>query len=719
MLEILVILLVVIVNIILALFIFLKNPKSDTHKYSIFFILVITCWTFTNYFSLHAPTEEMTLFWIKIVMAITSFLGPSIYLLVKVFPERKIKLPKRTKFLISFLASASMFTALSPYMFTSVRIIAGNIQPTPGPGIIIFAINFFGFTIAAFINLILKYLRAQGLQKTQLKYLVAGIVLTFVLQALTNFIFVVLLKISAFVILGPVFNLIFVAFVTYAIVKHRFLDITLVAIRAIFYILLILFIMSFYSVSLFLIQNQILKQEVNSTYLYLSAFLSLIIAFSYQPIKAFIELITDKILYQKTYDPQLFQSKIGKAMSATLELDKLTSDCLNIIKQDIKPLGAAIVLVKDEKVTNFFGFGYRPFDRIERGELYNDSYYKFKKTLYSTKQNIIVFEELGECDTKTAMRLLDIAIVLPLIIEDQYIGGVILKQKASGSIYSSTDIRLFQTLAPQFSVAIRNALSYEEIRNFNITLREKIRQATAKLRHVNQRLVEIDALKDEFVSVASHELRTPMTAIKNYLWLALNNPPKPLPNEVKKQINIAYNSTERLIHLVNDMLTISRIEGHRIELQKEIFNINDLILDTFNELKPIADIKNISFNFIKKKDPLKTKGDRSKLREVFQNIIGNALKFTQHGSVSITSSTQSGEIMISITDTGPGILKEDMKKIFTKFSRLEHSYAKTKESGTGLGLYISKEIVELHRGKIRVESAVNKGSTFYIFLPKY
>ena len=248
-----------------------------------------------------------------------------------------------------------------------------------------------------------------------------------------------------------------------------------------------------------------------------------------------------------------------------------------------------------------------------------------------------------------------------------------------------------------------------------------MKRATERLRKANTKLKELDNLKDEFVSIASHELRTPMTAVKSYLWMAINQPGQTLKNQLKKYLEISYSSTERLIRLVNDMLMVSRIERNKIELKLETINVCDIVKMVYDELKISADEKHIDFKLLGcETNRYNIKADKEKLREVFQNIVGNALKFTpEKGKITINLKMSGrNKVAIMTTDTGPGIPKEDLSKLFQKFSRIEYSYAKhSSMPGTGLGLYISKQIVGLHNGDITVESEVDVGTTFTVLLP--
>lgn len=253
------------------------------------------------------------------------------------------------------------------------------------------------------------------------------------------------------------------------------------------------------------------------------------------------------------------------------------------------------------------------------------------------------------------------------------------------------------------NIAIDNALLYQQIEKDN------------------EQLKELDRLKDEFVSVASHELRTPMTAIKSYLWMALNKSNKTLDPQVEEEIKIAYGSTERLLKLVQDMLTISRIEGKRLQLQKEEFNFNEISQQAYDELKISAKEKEILFNFNIPEKPIIITGDKEKLGEVLQNIIGNALKFTPaKGEISLTISEDEKYLNVEVVNSGSYIPPEELPKLFHKFNRLNIELMNKKDSpaGTGLGLYITKQIVEMHNGSIDVTSDEKEGTAFYIKIPK-
>ena len=290
--------------------------------------------------------------------------------------------------------------------------------------------------------------------------------------------------------------------------------------------------------------------------------------------------------------------------------------------------------------------------------------------------------------------------IYPLIVRDVVIGTFVAGLEKDSELSLNESKNLLDRLPNVIAIALDNAILYQTIKK------------------TNERLKELDKLKDDFVSIASHELRTPMTAIKSYLWIALNKAEK-LEPKVKEYLTIASISTDRLIKLVANMLIISRIEGKRLQLVIKEFVLQDLIQHVSDELSIKAKEQNIHFEVVAPKKKIVINGDSDKLHEVIQNLVGNSLKFTpSYGSIIITAKVVGKEVGICVRDTGPGMSKEDQSKLFQKFGLMGSSYSKTTNaSGTGLGLYITKQIVAMHKGHISVESELGKGATFCFTLP--
>ena len=243
----------------------------------------------------------------------------------------------------------------------------------------------------------------------------------------------------------------------------------------------------------------------------------------------------------------------------------------------------------------------------------------------------------------------------------------------------------------------------------------------AALKDANRRLKELDQMKDDFVSVASHELRTPMTAIKSYLWMALSGKGGKLTKKQTYYLERSYTSTDRLIKLVNDMLNISRIESGRLTVNFEKVDLVALAQEVREEVLPRAKELKLKIIIDAAKIP-QVVADPDKIKEVLFNLIGNSLKFTEEGGCIGVQFEKKGDMIItSVKDTGRGIAAQDIPTLFTKFGMVKGSYATNKKaSGTGLGLFITKSIIELHGGDITLASeGLGKGATFSVSLPVY
>lgn len=251
-----------------------------------------------------------------------------------------------------------------------------------------------------------------------------------------------------------------------------------------------------------------------------------------------------------------------------------------------------------------------------------------------------------------------------------------------------------------------------------VSQREKLEIITKELEAANERLRQLDEAKSEFLSIASHQLRTPLTSIKGLLSMLLEGFWGPLNEEQQKYISQVSQSGDRLLHLVEDLLDISRIEAGRMTFDFQPVDMEKLTEDIIRELEPQAAAKKLSVNFTKPPQPFpKAKADSFKIRQVIQNLIDNSIKYTEEGGAEINLTQEGNEIVFSITDTGRGVASNQQAYLFGKFQRGEGAAVQHTE-GVGLGLYLADKIIKEHHGKIWIESAgENQGSTFCFTLP--
>jgi signal transduction histidine kinase len=270
------------------------------------------------------------------------------------------------------------------------------------------------------------------------------------------------------------------------------------------------------------------------------------------------------------------------------------------------------------------------------------------------------------------------------------------------------------------TLIITGAIGINLIRSVKkeIESKEKIEKLAQGLEVANVKLKELDQLKSEFLSLATHQIRAPLTAIKGYSSMLVEGDFGVLPQKAKDSADTIMKSCQNLINIVEDFLNISRIEQGRMVYEKSVFDVGELVKEKINEIKPNIQNAGLTLDFDAPENfSAKVNADRGKIRQIIGNIIDNAIKYTPHGNIKVSVFEDAGKVKIAVKDSGIGIDPKDMSKLFVKFSRAKDAH-KTNTNGTGLGLYVAKKMAEGHGGDIKVSSeGVGKGSTFTIELP--
>lgn len=245
-----------------------------------------------------------------------------------------------------------------------------------------------------------------------------------------------------------------------------------------------------------------------------------------------------------------------------------------------------------------------------------------------------------------------------------------------------------------------------------------LKQHQYELEEANSKLKEVNTYKSEFLAIMSHELRTPLTSVIAFTELLLNDKNYEEDSETRHLEEIRTNS-EILLRMINNILDLAKIEAGKSEIVLETMDMADVLASVEGVILPLARSKGINLSFKMASEVPLFKGDPEKIRRVVENLAGNALKFTGKGGkvkISVNYDSDKREVLITVSDTGIGIKKEDLKYIFEKFTQSDSSTSR-KYGGTGLGLTLAKELVELHEGWITVESEPNEGSTFTVGIP--
>lgn len=713
-------------NIILGSLVYSRNSHSASHRLFASLTVSLTLMLIANQFTIVSNSQAIDapaiLFWIRAAMFFAVPVSVFYLLFVITFPKTSIPLPRPLLLILIFASLLTMFVALSPFLFTHIQVSGSNVQPIPGPGIILFALTAVGSVIAGTVLLVRRVFIATGLERSQLRLILLGTALMFGLIVGTVFIPVNLLNFSGFAPYISLYTLTFVGATAYAIVRHHLLDIQIIIRRSLVYSALLTTLTLLYSIVV-AVFNSVFSFDNQYFGLRLTDLVAIIvIAFTVEPLRRLIEKTTDRIFFKARYNAEETLENVSETLVSEIDLTHLVGDLKKVLQETIK-VGKIALYVRGEN-------GYSPIKTAN--DFPDELAVAIEKRLLISEHlenysEVLVIEELKEA--MKAGNVLDhplanwveifsrngIQVVVPLLVKKQLRGLMLLGEKLSQDAYSGEDIRFLEILSHQAALALENARLYEEQKLYNIHLKEEVEKATAELKVANEKLRELDKLKDEFISVTSHDLRTPLTAIKSYLWLTLHGKAGKLNEKMDFYLGRSYQSAERMLALISDLLDVSRIERGKIELNLEPADLGQVMEMVLDELDSKAMERSINLQLKLPKTKLpEVMLDQERFPEIITNLVGNALKFTPiKGRVTVSATQRKNMVEVSVTDTGVGIGKEDFPKLFSKFGRLDNSYkAIASSGGTGLGLYITKSLVQLHGGEIGVVSQLGKGTTF-------
>jgi len=285
----------------------------------------------------------------------------------------------------------------------------------------------------------------------------------------------------------------------------------------------------------------------------------------------------------------------------------------------------------------------------------------------------------------------------PMLREGLAIGALTVTRKDPGAL-SEKELALLKTFADQAVIAIENARLFHEIQ-------EKSAQLEAASHH-----------KSQFLASMSHELRTPLNAILGFNEMIIDEVYGEVPPDVKQPLQHIQTSGKHLLRLINNVLDLAKIESGRMELALADYSVQDAVASVHSTLKPLAADKGLEFLATVPTDIPLAYGDSGRIAQCLMNLAGNSLKFTKSGKVEMSVARHDGVLRYSVTDTGIGIAPEKIGSLFTEFKQTDATIA-SEYGGTGLGLSITKKFIEMHGGRIWVESEPGKGSSFQFEIP--
>lgn len=577
-----------------------------------------------------------------------------------------------------------------------------------GPLVWIYALAIFYIIAIVVYGLVhgLKY--TTGVKRRQLLSITYGLGLSLPLVVLFTLILPIFTGEFSLTEFGITPLIILVLSLYYGVVKYRLFDIKMAVVRTIVYVFSLATLAMVYILSAYFLSTILLNRSFEASISPINVLLTLGLAFLFQPIRDFFDKITNKIFYRDTYVPAEFYALLSKTLTSTTDMRSLLSRVSKVIAETMKSSQVFFVINIDNHHTISSGtVGHQKIPKQD-SDMFADAKLQY---------GLIIASSLGQSDPIRRMMVShQIEIALPLHREGSLIGYLCMGEHEASN-YSTRDYKTIATMSDELVIAIQNIMSVQAVRELNSNLQQKIQDATKELRLSNTQLQKLDKAKDEFLSLASHQLRTPLTSVKGYLSMVLEGDVGKISETQRRMLKEAFSSSERMVNLINDFLNVSRLQTGKFSLEKNPVDLSSIVEQELNSLQSSASSRGLSFIYKKPLDFPILNIDEGKIRQVIMNYADNAMYYSPEGSKIIVKLEQkANKIIFTVQDKGIGVPKSEQSQLFSKFYRASNA-RRQRPDGTGVGLFLAKKIIDDHEGQLIFDSVEGRGSTFGFELP--
>lgn len=706
-------------NLSLGLFILQRNSRALANRYFFALSVMISLWATANYFTEKASLITLNRFSNRLAYLFALWTMILIYqFCIKFFVTTNEKSKHSfAQWLMIILTSA---LSVSDLVAGHVVRKGGNLTFLPGKLVILYILILITILFFAVKKLLSKRVSADVQEKRQIKIIFIGFVSSVLLGIFVTLIIPIMVDNFETAKYGPLLSLALVGTISYAIVKYGLFDIRAVVAKAVVYTLLISTLAGLYLLLVFTITRSFLRtqqpigynHDVQITYLIASLF----VAFSFGPLKRIFDRLSNALFFRHDYDPQRLIDSFNKMLATSHTLFTLAENTIKILNDNFRP-EFSLVIINDQEIqkSNLYGKTTHLFNREA-----------FESTLYKTmtpRTEVLLTDGLEAINQEMyrMMKKVNAAALVqlsaPVGARVERVGYIIIGYKRSGQNFSQKDVDVLEIIANPLIIAIQNSIRLEEIEKFSETLKGKVEKATMQLRHSNQKLKAMDETKDEFISMASHQLRTPLTSVKGYISMVLDGDVGHISPPQRKMLEQAFTSSQRMVYLISDLLNVSRLQTGKFVIEPVGSHLDQVVADEVNQLKESAKIHNLELIYDRPSDFPTVYIDETKIRQVMMNFMDNAIYYTPaYGKVWVSLRASESSIEFTVKDTGMGVPKAQRHQLFTKFFRADNART-ARPDGTGLGLFMAKKVVVAQGGAIIFESEEGKGSTFGFSFP--
>lgn len=678
-----------ILNLFLGLTTLLRARKEPASFFYFLISLITVLWIVPLSFLEFSPTDAH-----RVMLARFAFIGPTflplaLYGFISNFPSTSK----------NYKQSIFVFFALAGFIFLNVALlgnafITGVSQTAKGAYVYsygyqytIYFIYLAGGIFYLLGSMYKRFRKSQGLDQLRLKYLLTGFGLSAAGALLTNMV-LPMLGLDIFATFGPVSTLFLFYFTTQAILYHRLFDIGTFVSK----IMEVVVLSAFFYLVIFLVRTfeiQILHLSFyDPLNIFIDLVFALVVAVNIKGIQKTIGTFVGSLLAAEKIKVEDISRHIDTLRTQDLPLQEFLERAVNIITDEIPKLRAFMVNDPDLSAV------------LQENAFVLGKLYLLQELPVTSKQHTYMNQNgYG---------------ILVRISEDI---PLIMYEKSGQIAYTKQEIDAVSFIVEKLKVTLAERTLLEQTNNFNSLLQKKVTQQTKKLVNANAKLRELDKAKSDFISMASHQLRTPISVIRGYLSMIMSGDLGQVPPDLLTSLERVLRNTDQLNNIVEDILNASRIEQARLVINRADTDLVQLTRNATIELKKKATDKGLVLETALPRKKIVLSIDQTKVFEAILNLIDNAIAYTPKGSVRVLLSSDEQKVILSVADTGIGIPQEKADHIFKRFSRLDNAKL-VRPDGTGIGLFIAKKVVDAHGGKIWFTSKFGEGTTFYIQFAK-
>ncbi len=703
---------------------YVHTKQKQQVVYLVIITLSLTIWTIVNTILLIDVDDATRIPALDNLNKLGFLLGAistvQIYNFAHYFPEivpqtRRQRLTIGILFLLSGLSVFSVFSGYHTFDTTQNTAVYNT-------GSLYFVYIFFLiFNMYKFSRLTSRSAGSSTKNKQKIKSVIIGLLAT----SVHGMIFIILLplvfgELNILYVIGYLAPAYFVYATVYGLLKQQLFDFRTVAIRATIYIFTTVIIVLLYVSLAFLLKRFIYPEtQVNIGQLSSNIVLTIVLVVLYPSVRGMFNKITNRIFFRDSYDPQMLIDKLNQTLVTNIELEQLLTKSALVLQENLKTTFCTFYIRETSYFPSRVIGAHRRDPEFEGINDLENHAAKIHRRVHSAE---LESENDDDIRLSKVLKKNEIEVMARLVTTLDYdvkgIGYIFMGQKKSGSLYSDQDLKIIEIVANELVIAIENVLRFEEIEQFNVTLQKKIDNATKELKESNDKLKALDEAKDEFVSMASHQLRTPLTSIKGYISMVLEGDAGKISETQAKMLGQAFFSSQRMVYLISDLLNVSRLKTGKFIIESKPVYLPDIVESEITQLIEGANTKNLTLSFTKPKQFPTLLLDEMKLRQVIMNFSDNAIYYTPSGGkITIALKETPKSVEFTVKDSGIGVPKEQQHKLFVKFYRADNA-RKARPDGTGLGLFMAKKVIIAQGGSMIFESTEGKGSTFGFSFPK-